>query len=228
MPNDARIAGFVDDVDRRLTEAVRPVRHSMAVVLKKCGQQKKSAGLIAALDEALASLNIATRPGLLDPSLSAGTSVTFTREQRSSWTPGLTFPDEHSLEDFLVTHFREIPALSHLKRPRRQHRLPHGDKIDLLFEEKRTNALVVAELKVGKGGRDCVAQLFDYMSQVSQTPLAIGREVKGLIVTSVPNLTLQDHARTLAEEKGVEVAWFCYRIDLLMEEVYRVTAETTA
>lgn len=219
MTNATSVDRFVDSVDGRLTNGSGPVRHALRVVLRQCGQEKRSARLLTALDAALAERGISARPGLLEPALAYDAPITFSRAARTSWQPGATFPDERSLENFLVAHYRRLPALKNLKRPRRQYPLPSGQRVDLLFEERGSNALVVCELKVGISGYGAVSQLFAYIDQLRASPLAAGRKIKGLIVTGTPDASLEDQIAILAAQRGVEVRWLCYRVEVTFEQV---------
>ena len=227
MTNATSVERFVDSVDGRLSAGSGPVRHALRVVLRQCGQEKRSARLLTALDTALAERGITARPGLHEPALAYDAPITFTRGERTAWQPGATFPDERSLEDFIVAHYRRLPALKNLKRPRRQFPLPSGQRVDLLFGERGTNALVVCELKVGISGYGAVSQLFTYIDQLRASPVAAGREVKGLIVTGTPDAALEDQIAVLAKQRGVEVRWLCYRVEVTFEQVLVVDGAGT-
>ncbi len=214
------VTSFVEDLDQSLVDETPVRQHLLKVVLARCGRRKRSDALLAELTAALQARGIHARPRLNESGIGLDTRIEFSRRPVTIWETGLTFPDEKSLEDVIYQHYRRIPALSHLRSPRRQVRLPSGRRIDLLFEEMGTNALVVAELKVSTGGRITGPQVIDYICEFRTTPPARGREVHGLLVTGEPNTRLERQVKALAEEAGVRVQWLCYRLNVEVGTVF--------
>jgi hypothetical protein len=129
------------------------------------------------------------------------------------------------LRDFLYDNYRHIDGLSHLKDPRAEYRLPSGRKIDLLFKVRRSDALVVTELKLARGGQGTIAEVFDYVAELRQTPLGLDREIRVLVITGTPNQELFDDLQALSARHQVTATWVCYRIDLSLSEVVAVNTD---
>ena len=135
----------------------------------------------------------------------------FSRVKAPQIESGLLFRKEDVLRDFFVDNHRYIPGLDHLLKPRPEFPLDSRRRIDILFTERHTGALVVTELKLGVPPDGVVAQLFDYMYQLSRMPIAEGRAVKGLLVTGQPAAHLVQLVLETAKNRKIEVTWCYYR-----------------
>jgi hypothetical protein len=227
MDKKHKIEEFVAELHAGLPaiEPTRRRRRHLRVVVRACGYKNVRRELLEALDEALSAARIAVSPSLLGPDLRPDTVLTFSRtpivvDDR----PRLRFRTERALGDFLVENFRYIAGLDEFRRVHREYRLPSGQRIDLLFEAKN-GELVVTELKLGYGGRETVAEAFDYVAELRQTPAGEHRTISVLIVTAQPRRELFDDLAAMAAEHHVSARWLTYEISMTLDQQYPSDAE---
>jgi len=100
----------------------------------------------------------------------------------------IEFVLEKYLEEFIISNFDAIfkGQLRILEAPEegpigRQFRTDVGN-IDILAQDVSTNALVVIELKRGRGADKVVGQILKYMGWISENLCKNGEEVQGVII----------------------------------------------
>lgn len=224
------VGQFVNDLCVRLPidQPSAVARHRLDVVIRRCGQQKRSPALLARLQAALSEAGISCVPGLHEPGLTAEARLAFVRAGAApSWVPGLRFPTESSLEQFLVANYRSL-GLGRLKQPRPQYRLPSGSRIDVLFGNRGSDDLTVCELKVDAGGREVVAQPFAYADELRRTPLGRDRGVSVLILTQSPSPSLFEAVEALSARYEIPASWCCYRMAVHVETVWSTSHPVTS
>lgn len=227
MDNRHKIEQFVAELHASLpaTEPTRRRRRHLRVVVRACGYRNIRRELLEVLDADLSAARIAVSPSLLTEDLKPDTVLTFSRAPlHVEARPRLRFHNERALGDFFVENFRSIDGLEEFRRVRREYRLPSGQRIDLLFETK-SGDLVVTELKVGHGGRETVAEAFDYVAELRQTPAGAHRTISVLIVTAQPRRELFDDLAAMAAQHDVSARWLTYDIALTLDQQYPSDAE---
>lgn len=201
---------FAAVVDAELEGAMAKRSKLLTTVLSECGYKNRSAQRLQRIQAALVARGIYSRPRLADLQTASHERVEFSRAIYSLVEPDMVFPNERTLELFVLRNYKRIPELSRLKDPKEQHSLPSRRTIDLLFRECRTNDYVVLELKVDDGGWQVVAQLFSYLTELLPVAQAEGCEVRGIILTGKPNALLEDEVKRASEATGIHVDWYCY------------------
>ncbi len=106
---------------------------------------------------------------------------------------------------------RAWTGLDHLLKPRPEFHLDSGDRIDILFTERGTGALVVTELKLGAPPDGLVEQVLRYIEQLRRMRMAEGRKIKGLLVTGQPAFHLVQHVLETRKARRIDIIWFYYR-----------------
>ncbi len=75
-------------------------------------------------------------------------------------------------------------------------------------------------MKASTGGYQPASQLFSYITELREAPVASGHQVHGLLITGEPNAALETQVAALTTGAGVRVQWLCYRMTLEVETVF--------
>jgi hypothetical protein len=129
------------------------------------------------------------------------------------------FDSEYAMERFFATNFVRIPGLDRLKFIKTQFELPGGFLIDMLCADRDSGDLVVVEFKKAVADRGVVTQTLAYVQALAASSYAEGRTVRALIITGLPDETLQDYAVRLARDLGHDLTWLVYKTTISLSEV---------
>lgn len=93
-----------------------------------------------------------------------------------------------------------------------------GCRIDLLAEDKKTNALVGIELKVAEPKRNLTSEAGTYMDALKQKSAAEGRPTRRLlIVTGQPHPEFQQQVQALSAAREVPIQWLIYTVSMTLK-----------
>lgn len=217
---EERIEQLVQFLDARLTAPQAKTRKRLAVILEECGYQNRTAERLRRIEATLEQHGIFCHPSITDPELDLHRSIQISRFASSDEEPGLSFPDERALQEFLFHNYSRLSAFKGLKSPRKEFLLPSGRRIDLLFRERQTNAYVPVELKAGNGGFGVGMQLLAYIDELRRMPevQAKGLE-RGIVVTGLRNPIWEHEVLQHGASHGVRVDWYCYAASLELTAV---------
>jgi hypothetical protein len=218
---------LVADLSDTLQGPTAKTSRTLNSLLDTCGYKSKSDRRLALMQSALGDAGIYSLPPLTSPGRTPGEIIRLSRVPYSTVQLDLFFPSEDYLEQFLLHNFANIQGLKGLRSPKRQFTLPSGDRIDLLFRERRTGNYVVVELKAGSGGRGVLAQLQSYMDELEPIAAKDAKTVRGVIITSHPNPLLEKQVRLVRERAGVQVDLYCYIASLRLAPLVGPAAQAT-
>lgn len=196
------------------TKGIKPPieRRRLRTITSECGQ-RASSRFREHLHQHLMEAGVYTEPPLVDLGLRLDDWVLFST---GPFPPDAAFfPREKDLQSFVEAClgsgvFRNLESYRpHGRTSCREYRLPNGDKIDLLCQERTrsgTGALVAVELKRERE-RGTVEQMISYLNALKA--LFPSRAIKGVIISGRED---QVASALLSGITDYDIKWYCYQV----------------
>lgn len=130
----------------------------------------------------------------------------------------LLFPMERFLQEFIVSNWQKT-ALGHALNLHSEDGEEATEyptdvgRIDILARDKKDDAWVVIELKKERDSDRVVGQLLRYMGWVKRHKATNGQDVRGIIITNVPDERIQ---YAVSVTQGI--AFYTYRVSFDLQE----------
>lgn len=196
---------------------------SLRRVVQGAGFEKRGSRNLQLIEAALAQREVFADPPLTTPNLAWDQRIHFTRTPPAprSHEHRVAFRREYDLEGFLVDNFELLfPEMTLVGR---QWEVQSG-RIDLLAREP--GGYVVIELKKDRPTKDLVYAVARYLDDVKEWVSRKRRSdsVRGLVVTGQYDHRMHHQLADLASERGHQIDWWRYRVELVMEPVGTGTA----
>lgn len=217
---DQSISAFITRLDAALPKVPVDAKEALPAYCRKykartvsraCGAKKMHAGLLKRLATRLERATIYSEPSVADRAVCANDWIRFARVpiRKSKWLPR----SERALEALMVDGIGRTDGLRDLRLIQRQYRLGNGRVVDLLCEEVRRNrkgALVAIELKRSQD-EGVVRQVVSYLRELKRNPIALGRDVRAMIVTGLDDPV---GCKLVEDLSDVQIGWFQYRLSV--------------
>lgn len=217
--DDEHLDRFIASMDTALREsaalgAVPPIeKRKLKTIASECGKKRASSQFLTSLQDRLNRSGIYTEPPLIDSGLRSDDWVLLSTGPFPA--AAAFFSKESDLQRFVeaclgTAIFRSLePFKPDGRKSCCEFRLPNGERIDLLCQERAKSghgALVAIELKRERR-REMIPQMIEYLDALKKKyPL---RTVKGIIITGRED---QVAATLLKGIKDYDIQWFCYDV----------------
>jgi hypothetical protein len=185
--------------------------------VSRCGWKQRTAQRMRLLEARFRERHVFCAPSISDLTLPRDAWISLQRDPPA--LPLQRMPTERVLEEYIAKNWRLITPLSvygsadpSKTRVTRQFRLPSGECVDLLFEDRSGKRWIVLELK-NQSTKSAVTQLIGYMNQIVDSgQLPAGYSIEGMIVSPVVDPT-QVSLLQSANTPG-SVQWLQYETEL--------------
>jgi hypothetical protein len=187
-------------------------RFLLATIRDRCGHRHVSQVFLADLTDELGDLGLYASPALT----SAVDQETWITIQRQPAVPHRVAPSEAALEAFLMASPHSLKGIPRGAELHKEVRVPGMDRwVDILATTPTTVTLIELKQDAGVVG---VAQLLGYVDAWMRSADAVGRTVKGILVTGVED---EDTRRAVnnAHAAGHDIEWYVYQLTFSMNKV---------
>jgi hypothetical protein len=190
MAGADKVGDFVEWIDGRIRrdsdrdEGAHDVRRlKLSTVLSRCGWSNRSVSRMEHLTARLGERGLHCDPPLTSDDLARDQFVQFSRMLPP--LPVQTSPLEADLIRYLAANAPKISPLDQYGSDiTTEYPLPSGQRIDLLFKDKRRRRWLVVEVEnKGKNNQQSPAQLHGYMTEVRDKVLPPGFDVEGMVIS---------------------------------------------
>lgn len=210
------------------SKSARLLRHMpssmLGVLVRDAGYERASSKLLETLSDQFRLAGIGFSPELTDPANGPKTRIYFFDAERP--VAGLQptrqlFKVEAELSRFLFLNRQFLAgATKNLRIIEREHLLAPGAKIDFLAVDTKTKELVGIELKAEEPDQRIVAQAAKYMRALKMRAATEGLVgARLMIITGQPDEELAQAVHGYAEQLGVKMDWFLYRVRFELNHV---------
>jgi hypothetical protein len=189
------------------------VRRKLRTVVDECGLKRATSSFLQQLQGRLATAGIYSEPPIADGRVLLNDWIRFST---GPFPPdSFAFSKEKHLQRFVESClgagvFRNLePYKDHGRTLCREYRLPNGERIDLLCQERtRTGpgALVAIELKIDRQ-RGTAVQLMGYLDALSE--IFPTRKVRGIIISGREDKVAASLLRGVSK---YDIRWYCYHV----------------
>lgn len=188
------------------------------VIYEKAGAKRRSATLLARLEEAFTDAKIMTFPPLTDPFLKPNDRVCMLDAKRpieGLASQRLLFATEKDLQSFIWN--RRVQLDEFHKRGltgfEEQARLDSGRRVDILCKRPTANQLVAIELKAAQPDDRSAGQTQQYLDDLARHADNHGYDSAHLIVISgQPDKSVRNRVEHYAQARGLTVEFLLYRV----------------
>jgi hypothetical protein len=219
----------VDFVAERLSQLPQPPASKasapdskLRVLLAKAGYRRATQRNRTDLQAAFDKQQIVCDPKITDLRTSRETRIYFFKDQ----LPGELahdaelFPAEAHLEHFIEANYPLLAPFHGLELVKRQHALSPGKKIDLMFRDRKSRALVGVELKKGKPDDRTVGQIKGYLRELKVESDKQGLDYRLILITGQPDPDIDKTLREITNDH-FEIWRYNVNLKLVQDKVDR-------
>lgn len=193
-------------------------RSGLQQIIVRAGAKRRSAGLLAELEEAFTAAGIVTYPRLTDPKNRPDQRIHFfdRRYQLKDLSiPRQSFPDEDSLRDFVLANLHEFDELRGLTNIQVEKKMPSGRHFDVLGRRSKRGELVAIELKLADIDDRAVGQSLKYIDDLAKEADKQGLSGNYILLAGgQPKPAARNQIQRHADERGVALTVLLYSIEM--------------
>ena len=205
--------------DRPASLAQAP-RSGLQKVLARAGAQRRSAAVLAQLEDAFTEEGIVTFPCLTNRKNSPDERIHFFRrgtEPEASALPRQRFRTEASLREFLLANLHEFDEFRSLTGIVKEKRMPSGRKLDVFAKRARRGELVGIELKLGTIDDRAVGQSLQYIDDLAKEAAKQNLSAHYFIVAGgQPNPAGRQRIQRHADAAGVSLTILIHHVEMTL------------
>lgn len=193
-------------------------RSGLQQIIVRAGAKRRSAGLLAALEDAFADAGIVTYPRLSDPKNRPDQRIHFfdrRNQLKDVSTARYSFPDEDSLRQFILANLHEFDELRGLTGIQVERKMPSGRRLDIVARRSRLHELVGIELKLNDIDDRAVGQSLKYIDDLAKEGERQGLSAHYVLLAGgQPKIPGRNQIQRHADERGVALTVLLYSVEM--------------